>query len=48
MKYDEFFTDALARLRSERRYRVFAELEAASPAASRMRCGIRRRVPAMS
>ena len=27
MKYDEFFTDALARLRSERRYRVFAELE---------------------
>ncbi len=27
MKYNEFFTDALARLRSERRYRVFAELE---------------------
>ena len=27
MKYDEFFTDALVQLRSERRYRVFAELE---------------------
>jgi 5-aminolevulinate synthase len=27
MKYDVFFTDALARLREERRYRVFADLE---------------------
>ena len=27
MNYDEFFTDALGRLRSERRYRVFADLE---------------------
>ena len=27
MNYDDFFTDALARLRSERRYRVFADLE---------------------
>src|SRR5438552_13756624 len=27
MKYDVFFTDALARLRDERRYRVFADLE---------------------
>src|SRR5215468_9322291 len=27
MKYNEFFTDALARLREERRYRVFADLE---------------------
>jgi 5-aminolevulinate synthase len=27
MTYDRFFTDALARLRSERRYRVFADLE---------------------
>ena len=27
MKYDMFFSDALARLRDERRYRVFADLE---------------------
>ena len=27
MKYDVFFTDALAKLREERRYRVFADLE---------------------
>ena len=27
MNYDAYFTDALARLRSERRYRVFADLE---------------------
>ena len=27
MNYDDFFVDALARLRSERRYRVFADLE---------------------
>jgi 5-aminolevulinate synthase len=27
MNYDELFTDALARIRSERRYRVFADLE---------------------
>ena len=27
MNYDDFFADALARLRSERRYRVFADLE---------------------
>src|SRR5215467_13364394 len=27
MKYNVFFTDALARLREERRYRVFADLE---------------------
>jgi 5-aminolevulinate synthase len=27
MKYNEYFTDALARLREERRYRVFADLE---------------------
>jgi 5-aminolevulinate synthase len=27
VNYDDFFTDALARLRSERRYRVFADLE---------------------
>ena len=27
MKYDVFFTDALSRLREERRYRVFADLE---------------------
>src|SRR5947209_15791207 len=27
MKYDVFFTDALARLKDERRYRVFADLE---------------------
>jgi 5-aminolevulinate synthase len=27
MDYDRFFTDALARLRGERRYRVFADLE---------------------
>src|SRR5213593_3732586 len=27
MNYDAFFTDALARLREERRYRVFADLE---------------------
>jgi 5-aminolevulinate synthase len=27
MKYDSFFTDALAQLRDERRYRVFADLE---------------------
>src|SRR3984957_8679314 len=27
MNYDDFFTDALARLRSERRFRVFADLE---------------------
>src|ERR1700692_3105277 len=27
MNYDEFFADAIARLRGERRYRVFAELE---------------------
>ena len=27
MNYDAFFTDALARLRDERRYRVFADLE---------------------
>ena len=27
MNYDDFFTEALARLRSERRYRVFADLE---------------------
>jgi 5-aminolevulinate synthase len=27
MKYDDFFADALARLRSERRYRVFVDLE---------------------
>src|ERR1700749_2709238 len=27
MKYDVFFADALARLRQERRYRVFADLE---------------------
>jgi 5-aminolevulinate synthase len=27
MKYDVYFTDALARLREERRYRVFADLE---------------------
>ena len=27
MNYDDFFTDAIARLRSERRYRVFADLE---------------------
>ena len=27
MNYDDFFTDALARLRCERRYRVFADLE---------------------
>ena len=27
MVYDRFFADALARLRAERRYRVFADLE---------------------
>ena len=27
MNYDDFFVDALVRLRSERRYRVFADLE---------------------
>src|SRR6202166_2523134 len=27
MRYDDFFSDALARLRDERRYRVFADLE---------------------
>jgi len=27
MNYDDFFADALARVRSERRYRVFADLE---------------------
>src|SRR5262245_54026230 len=27
MNYDAFFSDALARLRDERRYRVFADLE---------------------
>jgi 5-aminolevulinate synthase len=27
MNYDDFFTDAVARLRSERRYRVFTDLE---------------------
>src|SRR5205085_9280704 len=27
MNYDAFFTDALSRLREERRYRVFADLE---------------------
>ena len=27
MTYNAFFTDALARLREERRYRVFADLE---------------------
>jgi hypothetical protein len=27
MTYDKFFADAIARLRDERRYRVFAELE---------------------
>ena len=27
MNYDDFFTEALARLHSERRYRVFADLE---------------------
>jgi hypothetical protein len=40
MNYDDFFADALARLWHERRYRVFVDLE--SPAASRMRSGIRR------
>ena len=27
MNYDAFFSDALTRLRDERRYRVFADLE---------------------
>jgi 5-aminolevulinate synthase len=27
MTYDKFFADAIARLRDERRYRVFADLE---------------------
>ena len=27
MDYDVFFSDALAKLRDERRYRVFADLE---------------------
>jgi hypothetical protein len=27
MMYDKFFTDAISRLRDERRYRVFADLE---------------------
>src|SRR5438309_3546812 len=27
MRYDEFFADAISRLREERRYRVFADLE---------------------
>ena len=27
MTYDRYFSDALARLRQERRYRVFADLE---------------------
>jgi 5-aminolevulinate synthase len=27
MMYDKFFADAISRLREERRYRVFADLE---------------------
>ncbi len=27
MRYDRFFADAIAQLRDERRYRVFADLE---------------------
>jgi hypothetical protein len=47
MNYDDFFADALARLRSERRYRVFA-ISSESPAASRAPFGIRRRARRIS
>jgi hypothetical protein len=42
MDYNAYFTGALRRLRTERRYRVFAG-SSGSPAVSRTRFGIRRR-----
>jgi len=41
--YNAYFTDALGRLRTERRYRVFADLERIAPAVALMRFGNRRR-----